>query len=125
MRIEVSKIPDSSWDERLLGSKTGTIYQSTAQYEYQKINSNMKHEFLKFLDFSGKVCAQVMLSITQRKGRIGQLSQIPFIQNNLYRWSYGPVIFLLSGWANNQVCFIPSSSLSLFLRASNCILTTS
>ena len=93
MRIEVSKIPDSLWDERLLGSKTGTIYQSTAQYEYQKINSNMKHEFLKFLDFSGKVCAQVMLSITQRKGRIGKLSQIPFIQNNFYRWSYGPVIF--------------------------------
>jgi len=93
MQIDCSKLPDSSWDDRLLDSKTGTIYQSTAHYEYQKINSDMEHEFLKFLDSSGKICAQVMLSITQRKGRLGKFSKIPFIQNFIYRWSYGPVIF--------------------------------
>ena len=93
--IEISKIPDSSWNERLLNSNTGTIYQTVENAEYQKIVLGWDHHFLKFLNPKGKIVGQLILSKTPREGRLAKfkLIKIPGIEQNLYRWYYGPVIF--------------------------------
>ncbi len=93
---QINDKPDTNWDNRLKKSRLGTIYQSTELSNYQKASMGIEHEFLKFFDDSGKICAQILLSKNHLGGRIGKISKltkIPFMKNFIYRWAYGPVIF--------------------------------
>jgi lipid II:glycine glycyltransferase (peptidoglycan interpeptide bridge formation enzyme) len=92
--IDISQVPDSSWNSRLLNSKMGTIYQTVENSEYQKILSDFDHDFIKFLHPNGEIIGQLIISKTPRQGRLKKLklTKLSFIQD-LYRWTYGPVIF--------------------------------
>jgi hypothetical protein len=92
--IESSVHPDPFWNKRLLESKTGTIFQTVENSEYQKIVLNWEHIFLKFLLPNGEIVGQLVLSKTPRQGKVAKfkLGKI-FFDENLYRWAYGPVIF--------------------------------
>jgi hypothetical protein len=93
--IEISQVPDSSWNSRLLNSKMGTIHQTVENSEYQKILLDWDHDFLKFIHPNGKIIGQLIISKTPRQGRFKKfkLTKLPFIHEDLHRWTYGPVIF--------------------------------
>lgn len=103
--LTVDTIADSSWNDRLINSKMGTIYQTIENTEYQKILLGWQHEFIKFYHPNGEIVGQLVISKTPRQGRLGKskLIKLPFIQEDLFRWTYGPVIFNYN-YTNEIIC---------------------
>ncbi len=98
MSISVSeeKIADKNWNDRLFKSGFGTIYQSKEiSSHFEKIGK--KPIFLKFLDNSGAIVGQLLVSKESRlekKGRAGKfLKKLIPEKMLLYQWTYGPIIF--------------------------------
>lgn len=94
--IESSSEPDQNWNKRLLESKYGTIYQTKEIAKYFEKTVKYKNSYLNFLDQSGKIVGQLLLSeqdISQKNLIRNILSKISSKNKNLYRWIYGPVIF--------------------------------
>ena len=94
--IESSNEPDQNWNKRLLESKYGTIYQTKEIAKYFEKTIKYKNSYLNFLDQSGKIVGQLLLSeqdISQKNLIRNILSKISSRNKNLYRWIYGPVIF--------------------------------
>lgn len=113
----ISEDPDSEWNRRLENAGLGTIYQSM---EWGKIISSLgwKPIFLKFVDSSGKIVGQLLISeITRdvRKGTVGKLiHKMPILKKTICKWTYGPVIFDSS--FSSEIY----SVLGNFLRSKNC-----
>ena len=112
--IETSNEPDIKWNDRLLESGLGTVYQSKEISLHFK-NQSKNVEFLKFIDKTGTIVGQLLLrkepySSQGVKGKFRNLlgSQI------IYKWSYGPVIFNLE--TQNDIY----SSLEKFLLDRKC-----
>src|SRR3989344_7413674 len=94
--IETLSEPDQRWNKRLLESKYGTIYQTKEIAKYFEKIAKYKNSYLNFLDQSGKIVGQLLLSkqdISQKNLIQNILSKISSKNKSLYRWIYGPVIF--------------------------------
>ena len=104
--LEISDDADKEWNKRLEKSGLGTTSQIKEAATFTKFK-NQKPVFLQFIDSTGKIVAQLLLSefsrfesqphkIKPSKKRIVAnkfFKKIPGITKNVYRWSYGPLIF--------------------------------
>ncbi len=93
--IRISEKPDSNWNNRLIKSGLGTIYQ-TKQWAEIVSKKWQKPLFLKFVDNKGAITGQLLITSLSRfenKGNIGKfLKKLPS-KKNIYKWTYGPIIF--------------------------------
>ncbi len=94
--IQESSSSDKKWNDRLIDSGFGTIYQ-TKENAYFSDNGNDK-PFILFLDNSGKIIGQILLNKyprfenrTNMKAKI--LKNIPMFKKSMYIWTYGPIHF--------------------------------
>lgn len=98
--IEISEEAPNDWNEMLLNSPYGTEFQTKEYALYLKEALKWKPIFLKFINESGKVVGQLMISITSAS----QEHIIKKIFKNRrcsYRWVNGPVVFESN--YNNQI----------------------
>ena len=97
--LEVSLTPDSEWNNRLLQSPTGTIYQTKELALYYEELVSWDHKYIKFINQKNEIVGQIMLLFYPRfskKGRVGNiLKRIPKSKSIICKWHYGPVIFNL------------------------------
>ena len=94
--IDVDEKVDSGWNDRLSKSELGTIYQ-TAEWGYVSEYLGWKPIFLRFIDEKGEIIGQLLISVTPRFNKkttkYNLLRNLPLVENKIYRWSYGPVVF--------------------------------
>ena len=87
---------DPSWNDRLLNSGLGTIYQTKERAEFLSA-SNHKTLFLKFLNKNNEIVAQLLVQISSRFPFNGSrnkiLNNLPHIKKKKCSWLYGPIIF--------------------------------
>lgn len=120
--IEENGIGDSKWNERLIRSGLGTIYQ-TKEFSSHYKRSQSNTVFLKFVDEKGGIVGQLLLAEYSRfkdrgtKGKI--LKKIPGLKKKLCKWVYGPVIF------DKNLSADIYSSLEKFLLSRNYVVTGS
>jgi len=115
--IKEEKQPDSKWNDRLVESGLGTIYQTKEMATYfLKIDKNPI--FLKFVDDKDRIVGQLLFTEASRFEKKGMakhvLTRIPHLRKTLYTWSYGPVIF------NSQLNSDIYSALHDYLLSKNC-----
>jgi len=96
VEIQINEQADNSWNKRLLNSKLGTIYH-TSEYGSFINHKGWTPKFVTFLDNSGKIVGQILLSTYSRFEKKGTLKKIfgamPGTKNQVYRWIFGPIIF--------------------------------
>jgi len=96
IEIQIHKEADNSWNERLLNSKTGSIYH-TVEYANFIIHKGWTPKFVTFLDNTGKIIGQILLSTYSRFENRGIIKKIfgyvPGTKNQMYRWVFGPIVF--------------------------------
>ena len=94
--IEETETGDRNWNSRLLSSEIGTIYH-TLEYGNFLLSKNYQPKFVKFLDQTGNIVGQLLVStysIFEKKTGLKKfLKHIPNSKKFLYRWIFGPVIF--------------------------------
>lgn len=95
--IETNNKPDHNWNDRLLGSKTGTIYQTKEIAMYHQHSLGWEPLFMKFTNSSGRIVGQLLIEIKPRFNKANTkqsiLKLIPKIEQKIISWTYGPVIF--------------------------------
>lgn len=115
IKIKVEEYSDEKWNERLLSSITGNIYQTKEYSEFIR-HKGWSPKFLKFFD-DEKIVGQILLSTYSRfqkkKGK-KILNSIPLLKKSIYRWVFGPIIFDSMHSKNIYQC------LSEFLNSQNC-----
>ena len=93
--IEVIEKPDSKWNERLLETGLGTIFQTEERWKL--LTKFTKPIILRFIDSKGSIVGQLLLDESQRftskntKSKI--LKNIPVLKKKIFTWTYGPIIF--------------------------------
>jgi lipid II:glycine glycyltransferase (peptidoglycan interpeptide bridge formation enzyme) len=96
IEIQIHEEADDSWNNRLLNSKIGSIYH-TVEYANFIIHKGWTPKFIIFLDNTGKIVGQILLSTYSRFEKKGILKKIfsylPGTKNQMYRWVFGPIIF--------------------------------
>jgi len=94
--IDIQNDPDSKWNERLLQSELGTIYQ-TKDFAAAQTVIGGKSNYVSFLNQNGKIVGQLLVISYSRflnKGFFGKiLDKISSTKGQTYIWVYGPVIF--------------------------------
>jgi len=94
--LENKDNPDSKWNERLLQSELGTVYQ-TKDFAAAQTLIGGKPNFISFLNQNGKLVGQLLIISylrSQRKGSFGKiLGKISNTKSQSNIWVYGPVIF--------------------------------
>jgi len=94
--LEIEDNPDHKWNERLIESELGTIYQTKEMGAYY-LAQNLKPIYLKFLSQNGAIVGQVLLVEFSRflnRGTKGNfLKFIPGLKKMLCKWVYGPLVF--------------------------------
>ena len=109
--LEIQEEPSKDWNEFLLKSEFGTIYQTKEYAAYSKSLLKFKPKYMKFFDSTGSVIGQLLLFETFRgrrktakffgRGRIYScLSKIGNIFPQEAIWISGPVV---SDVCNNKV----------------------
>jgi hypothetical protein len=101
--VEVSEEPDSNWNENLLSSKYGTVYQTIEYSQYVESRIKSRPIYLKFVTPSGKLAGQLLVFqsfkgrgiLAKHLGR-GLLYSLaskasPLLPKYTY-WSFGPVV---------------------------------
>ena len=58
--LEIEDSPDPKWNERLIESELGTIYQTREMGAYY-LTQNLKPIYLKFVNEKGAIVGQVLL----------------------------------------------------------------
>ncbi len=115
--LEFTEKPDTNWNNRLLDSPMGTIYQTKEYAEFTELARNWETCYLKFVNSNGKIVGQLMLKVYSRfeDKKIGILLR-PFSNYNkkIYRWTCGPIIFDQN--FNQEVCNV----LKKYLISKNC-----
>lgn len=94
--IETNNKPDANWNERLLDSPYGTIYQTKELADIMKwLGRNSI--FIKFISEKGKIVGQLLgfsYSRFHKKNKIvSNLGKIFIKKEQIFQWSYGPLIF--------------------------------
>jgi hypothetical protein len=88
--------PDKNWNNRMLGSKTGTFVQ-TKEFAMSKKLFGGEPLFFTFLGDKGQIVGQMVTLVHQKfqnQGKLGKILKVlPGTQHELCRWFYGPVIF--------------------------------
>lgn len=119
--MEIDEESDPKWNDRLLDSQFGTIYQTKEIASYYEATLGWLNFFLKFTNQRGEIVGQLMLSAYSRfdkKGKVSKiLKKIPVQKSMIYHWVYGPVIF--NSIFNSEI----SKLLSEFLVSKNCIVS--
>ena len=93
--VEANSLPDDKWNERLLESNLGTIFQTKERGEFESV----KHQiiYLTFKDDNGAIVAQNVIKVSERftnnNNKEKLFSKLPTSRKKLYSWVYGPVIF--------------------------------
>jgi lipid II:glycine glycyltransferase (peptidoglycan interpeptide bridge formation enzyme) len=116
IKIKIEESFDEQWNQRLLNSVTGSIYQTKEYSEFIQ-HKGWSPRFLKFIDNDENIVGQILLSTYsrfQKKKGFKFLNFVPIIKKSIYRWVFGPVIFDLSKSTEIHV------SLSQFLNSQNC-----
>ena len=94
--IDFQETPDSKWNERLLSSELGSVYQTKNFADAQMLIGG-KPNYITILNSSGKIVGQLLIlsyGKFQNKGTFGKiLGKIPGSKSQNYIWVYGPVIF--------------------------------
>ena len=96
IKLEVSTKPDPEWNQRMIKSGYGTIYQSVERGLFLE-KENVPNYYLKFCLPGGKIIGQLLISIRERfsnsdlKARI--FKNMPLLKQKNCEWSYGPIIF--------------------------------
>jgi lipid II:glycine glycyltransferase (peptidoglycan interpeptide bridge formation enzyme) len=94
--IITSKEPDKNWNNRLLESELGTIYQ-TVEQSVHNIHEGRSNIFLQFLGENKEILGQLLITTHPRFNKTGSrnflLSKTPFLKQNGCYWNYGPIIF--------------------------------
>jgi lipid II:glycine glycyltransferase (peptidoglycan interpeptide bridge formation enzyme) len=104
--LEISDVADDNWNKRLLESELGSISQINESGE-QFITNNQIPRYVKFLDNTGNIVGQLLMSETLRfqeapykkkklsnkLKKFSPLLKLVNVKTKLYRWAYGPVIF--------------------------------
>jgi len=93
--LEVENKADSKWNERLIESGLGTIYQ-TAEIAQHFRNIKQKPLFLKFIDIKGSIVGQLLIresSYSNKESFKRKLLKKFLGSQQLCQWSYGPLIF--------------------------------
>jgi lipid II:glycine glycyltransferase (peptidoglycan interpeptide bridge formation enzyme) len=104
--LEISEDADDNWNTRLSQSDLGTMPQINETGQQFLTNNQIPH-YVKFLDSTGKIIGQLLMSETPRfqeapykkkklsnkLGKFSGLLNLVNVKTKLYRWSYGPVIF--------------------------------
>jgi len=94
--IEVNDTCDEDWNNRLLNSTIGSIYHTKEYAQFVK-HKGWSPKFLKFIDQSGKIVGQLLVSTYSRFEKKKDLSKIlkfiPGTKKEVCRWIYGPVTF--------------------------------
>jgi hypothetical protein len=94
--VNFSENPDEKWNDRLLKTENGNIYQTIEFSQFVEKTTGKKPTFLKFFNESGEIIAQLLL--TKHSSLSNQNSIRKIIKNilgtqEIYRWRYGPIIF--------------------------------
>lgn len=96
IRLEISQKCDSKWNENLLKSGLGTIFQTEERGKFLEINNNQVY-FLKFFNSNEILVGQLLVNKINRfdsknlKSKF--LKNLPRLKNNILNWTYGPIIF--------------------------------
>lgn len=94
--IQKDELPDSGWNERLVSSGLGTIYQA-AEIAQHHIHEGRKPLCLKFVRDNGDIVGQLLMSeyerFTNNTLKTSVLKKIPNMKKMSFTWTYGPVIF--------------------------------
>lgn len=117
--IEFSENPDKKWNDRLLKSELGNIYQTHQYGKFTEQARNWETNFLKFINSNGDIVGQVMLTKNSQfqDKKIGSFLRImPKYNKKIYRWRYGPIIFDQN--LNSEICDI----FKKFLLSKKCII---
>jgi lipid II:glycine glycyltransferase (peptidoglycan interpeptide bridge formation enzyme) len=116
IRIKIEESFDKQWNQRLLNSITGSIYQTKEYSEFIQ-HKGWFPRFLKFIDNDENIVGQILLSTYsrfQKKRGSKIINFVPCIKKSIYRWVFGPVIFDLSKSKEIYKC------LAEFLNSQNC-----
>ena len=62
LTLEISSEPDLKWNDRLLKSNYGTIYQTKEIAQYFEKTLGYRHSYLRFLDQTGNIVGQLLVS---------------------------------------------------------------
>lgn len=93
--IEQEDIPDPKWNDRLIQSGLGTIYQAAEIAEHH-IHEGRRPFCLKFIDETGKIVGQLLVNEYARFSngglKVNILKKIPTLKKMTYGWTYGPII---------------------------------
>lgn len=94
--LEINENPDKYWNDRLLNSIGGNIYQ-TKEFAVHLQRQGQKPLFIKFINEKGKIISQLLINNHPRfrnKGAKGKLlNKLPGISKDVFSWTYGPVFF--------------------------------
>jgi len=94
--MEINKIPDNDWNNRLLSHASGTFLQTKEFIQSEELFGN-ESLFINFINNTGKIVGQlgiILYPLMQKKGKMGTiLKKIPGLPTILARWFYGPIIF--------------------------------
>ncbi|OLC93319.1 MAG: hypothetical protein AUI92_03170 [Thaumarchaeota archaeon 13_1_40CM_3_38_6] len=101
--------PDDEWNERLLKSEFGTIFQTTEYGKYEELIQKSEPKYYKFRDKNDAVVGQILL-FKQSRGK-GKLTK--FIPRISLTWTHGPVV--LNDSYYNEI----SAKLCNFLSSKN------
>lgn len=116
IRVIAEELPDKDWNDRLLNSGFGTIYQTKEMASYFEFVGE-KPIFLKFIK-GEEIVGQLLINESSRfknKKKIGIiLKNLSNIQKTIYQWTYGPIIFN-QGYATGIY-----TALGNFLLSHNC-----
>lgn len=117
--LEIDEKPDTDWNNRLLNSEGGNIYQ-TKEYGIHLIRMGQTPYFVKFINGKGNIIGQLLLGSIARfkkKGNKGKLlNKFPGVAKEIYRWTYGPVIF--NNKFNNEIFF----ELNKLIKLKKCLI---
>lgn len=102
--IEIDEEPDPKWNDRLLGSQFGTIYQTKEHGAYVKSRLKSKPVYLKFYTNNGEIVSQLLLYQSFKgRGKLAKyfgrgfvysaFARASFLMPKYVNWIFGPVIF--------------------------------
>ncbi len=97
--LDTQNNADENWNERLLLSDLGTIYQTKEYAEYARRRLNWEPLFIRFLNGNGELVGQLLLFKYSRIAKAAKQSSMRKLLSKVgkgvlpeYRWVYGPVI---------------------------------
>jgi hypothetical protein len=92
--INVSEEPDNRWNERLVTTGFGTIYQSKEIAQHFR-NNKQNPIFLQFIDNKGNIVGQILIRDHFRiiSGAKGKFIKKFFGKKKICEWAYGPIVF--------------------------------